>query len=213
MLLHFNRIFVGLDEGPLNFFPTYKFDHNSGERMQWLLTNRLRLSANDRELIWQQLVAFCNNVTDQYDSSHRRRVPSWTDRILFKLDEWTQVISYCSAPDIRTSDHRPVYATFRTRIQFDNESSKKYVTPVWEGRGETRSEVCCISWTIWSCSPCYCRLSIHFLMLIKSYNILNLHQNLLISLPKTNALNQYIGIKIIFWIESCFVKYVDVQTK
>ena len=34
MLLHFNRIFVGLDEGPLNFFPTYKFDHNSGERMQ-----------------------------------------------------------------------------------------------------------------------------------------------------------------------------------
>lgn len=31
MLLQFNRMFVGLDEGPMNFFPTYKFDHNSGE--------------------------------------------------------------------------------------------------------------------------------------------------------------------------------------
>ncbi|KAL3761239.1 hypothetical protein ACHAWU_007056 [Discostella pseudostelligera] len=139
MLLQFNRIFFGFNEGPLNFFPTYKFDHNSGERIDIEYAMLL-------QPFWNKSTSFsfCG-LKDQYDSSHRRRVPSWTDRVLFKSDECTQVLSYCSAPDIRTSDHRPVYATFRSRIQFDNESSKKYTTPLWEGRGETRSEVCCIS--------------------------------------------------------------------
>lgn len=30
MLMKFNRVFCGFSEGPLNFFPTYKFDHDSG---------------------------------------------------------------------------------------------------------------------------------------------------------------------------------------
>ena len=109
MLMRFNRAFSGFAEGPLNFFPTYKFDHDS----------------------------------DHYDSSQRRRVPSWTDRILFKSDVNTQVLSYCSMPDIRTSDHRPVYGTFRSRITFDHK--KEYERPVWEIRREVKSEVCCIS--------------------------------------------------------------------
>ncbi|KAL3801972.1 hypothetical protein HJC23_010316, partial [Cyclotella cryptica] len=104
MLMRFNRIFSGFGEGPLNFFPTYKFDNNS----------------------------------DHYDSSQRRRVPSWTDRILFKKDSRTQILSYCSSA-IRTSDHRPVYATFRCRLDFDD-GSKVYDKPCWELRRETRSE-------------------------------------------------------------------------
>ena len=119
MLMRFNRIFSGFAEGPLNFFPTYKFDHDS----------------------------------DHYDSSTRRRVPSWTDRILFKSDVNTQVLSYCSAPDIRTSDHRPVYATFKSRISCTSTtsggisgSSKEYEAPAnWEIRRESKNEVCCIS--------------------------------------------------------------------
>lgn len=31
MLMMYNRIFSGFAEGPLNFFPTYKFDNDSGE--------------------------------------------------------------------------------------------------------------------------------------------------------------------------------------
>jgi hypothetical protein len=31
MLMRFNRVFSGFSEGPLNFFPTYKFDHDSGK--------------------------------------------------------------------------------------------------------------------------------------------------------------------------------------
>lgn len=110
MLMRFNRIFTGFAEGPLNFFPTYKFDPQS----------------------------------DHYDSSLKRRVPSWTDRILFKSDPTTQVLSYCSAPGIRTSDHRPVYATFKSRIDFAN--NKKYEKGSAREKGsETKREVCCIS--------------------------------------------------------------------
>ncbi|KAL7479905.1 hypothetical protein ACHAW6_005624 [Cyclotella cf. meneghiniana] len=109
MLMMYNRIFSGFAEGPLNFYPTYKFDTDS----------------------------------DQYDSSHRRRVPSWTDRILFKNDQNTEMLSYCSST-IRTSDHRPVYGTFRCRLDF-GDGSTVYDTPFWELRRETRSEVCVIS--------------------------------------------------------------------
>ena len=31
LLMRFNRVFSGFAEGPLNFFPTYKFDHDSGK--------------------------------------------------------------------------------------------------------------------------------------------------------------------------------------
>lgn len=111
MLMRFNRNFSGFAEGPLNFFPTYKFDPQS----------------------------------DHYDSSQKRRVPSWTDRILYKSDTTTQVLSYCSAPGIRTSDHRPVYATFKSRISFDND--KRYeMESVQETIGATKNEACCISW-------------------------------------------------------------------
>lgn len=113
MLLRFNRIFTGFAEGPLNFFPTYKFDY----------------------------------MSDHYDSSHKRRVPSWTDRIIFKSDANIEVLSYCSAPRIRSSDHRPVFATFRGRIKVDN--NKKYEIPsaAIGGGGsswETKNEGCCM---------------------------------------------------------------------
>lgn len=82
--------------------------------------------------------------SDHYDSSTKRRVPSWTDRILYKRDLNTEVLAYCSASEIKTSDHRPVYATFRSRLSF-GEGSKEYVTPEWEVRRESKSEVCCIA--------------------------------------------------------------------
>ena len=134
MLMRFNRIFSGFTEGPLNFFPTYKFDHDSGKILNQIIGIYTTLLAG--------LTVSCTNETDHYDSSQRRRVPSWTDRILFSSRSETQVLSYCSAPDCTTSDHRPVYGTFRSRIRFD--SSKEYETPSWEIRRETKSEVCAI---------------------------------------------------------------------
>ncbi|KAI2501116.1 hypothetical protein MHU86_13339 [Fragilaria crotonensis] len=50
--------------------------------------------------------------TDDYDSSHKQRIPAWTDRVLFK-PFGTRVIEYTSEEHARHSDHRPVHATFR----------------------------------------------------------------------------------------------------
>ena len=47
------RAFVHLQEAPISFRPTYKFDKHSAEPLD-------------------------------YDSSEKRRVPAWTDRILFR---------------------------------------------------------------------------------------------------------------------------------
>src|SRR5690242_18361634 len=50
--------------------------------------------------------------TDVYDSSSKRRIPSWTDRILFRPHEAIEAREYNSSRRVRSSDHRPVYATF-----------------------------------------------------------------------------------------------------
>ena len=54
--------------------------------------------------------------SDDYDTSPKRRIPSWTDRILFKscssFKEGIILRSYSSIESIKTSDHRPVVAQF-----------------------------------------------------------------------------------------------------
>ena len=54
--------------------------------------------------------------TGDYDTSHKQRIPAWTDRILFK--PWgTRVLSYDSVPGSQHSDHRPVHGTFRINME------------------------------------------------------------------------------------------------
>ncbi|KAJ7211939.1 hypothetical protein O6H91_20G040100 [Diphasiastrum complanatum] len=52
--------------------------------------------------------------TDNYDSSEKERVPSWTDRILIKVSQKSYVKAdlqdYNSINSLKTSDHRPVKA-------------------------------------------------------------------------------------------------------
>ncbi|KAL3872020.1 hypothetical protein ACJMK2_039991 [Sinanodonta woodiana] len=56
---------------------------------------------------------------DTYDTSAKNRIPSYTDRILYrtKKKNSTACICYDSPASIRCSDHRPVYAVFDTVIQ------------------------------------------------------------------------------------------------
>ncbi|PIA52483.1 hypothetical protein AQUCO_01000395v1 [Aquilegia coerulea] len=55
-----------------------------------------------------------NIGSSNFDTSHKERVPSWTDRILFKIDKSedtdTTLHSYESLDHIRSSDHKPVRA-------------------------------------------------------------------------------------------------------
>ncbi|KAF4036989.1 putative DNase I-like protein [Phytophthora infestans] len=57
--------------------------------------------------------------SDVYDSSSKQRIPSWTDRVLYlsndKLHD-IELLSYRSQTNFRTSDHRPVCATFQVKF-------------------------------------------------------------------------------------------------
>ncbi|KAJ6344583.1 hypothetical protein OIU76_006159 [Salix suchowensis] len=52
--------------------------------------------------------------SSNYDTSYKVRVPSWTDRILFKIQDMEEIRaslhSYESVDDIHSSDHKPVKA-------------------------------------------------------------------------------------------------------
>eukprot|EP00834_Sanchytrium_tribonematis_P005178 NODE_297_length_10490_cov_1.102974.p5 type:complete len:240 gc:universal NODE_297_length_10490_cov_1.102974:4087-3368(-) len=54
-----------------------------------------------------------DNGTDNYDTSEKLRKPAWTDRILFKGDMGCELYSSAS---LKVSDHKPVYALFKTRV-------------------------------------------------------------------------------------------------
>ncbi|KAJ0086469.1 hypothetical protein Patl1_09082 [Pistacia atlantica] len=55
-----------------------------------------------------------NVGSSNYDTSHKVRVPSWTDRILFKIEDPDKINAslhgYKSVDDIYSSDHKPVKA-------------------------------------------------------------------------------------------------------
>lgn len=57
--------------------------------------------------------------TDQYDTSEKQRVPSWTDRILWADKSDAGVVTqqaYESVEVLRMSDHKPVRGTFLVRV-------------------------------------------------------------------------------------------------
>jgi phosphatidylinositol-bisphosphatase len=87
-----NPLFFELDEGPLDFNPTYKYDFNS----------------------------------DEYDSSKKKRVPAWCDRILWRKNKSIQLIEYDIA-NYTYSDHRPVYGLYNISTQGkDLEANNKH---------------------------------------------------------------------------------------
>ena len=70
--------------------------------------------------------------TNEYDFNER--VPGWTDRILFRANNLSDVIlcKYSAIFDAKTSDHKPVYAIFK--INFNNyEKNKDKYKKIEEG--------------------------------------------------------------------------------
>ena len=60
--------------------------------------------------------------TNEYD--YVERVPGWTDRILYRANNLSDIIlcKYSSIADVKTSDHKPVFAIFK--INFNHEKNK-----------------------------------------------------------------------------------------
>mmetsp|Transcript_34189 Transcript_34189/g.80506 ORF Transcript_34189/g.80506 Transcript_34189/m.80506 type:complete len:1467 (-) Transcript_34189:90-4490(-) len=55
--------------------------------------------------------------SNSYDTSHKQRIPAWTDRILFQPADGIRVLDYQSVPAAQSSDHRPVYGSFRIGME------------------------------------------------------------------------------------------------
>ncbi|XP_075705526.1 phosphatidylinositol polyphosphate 5-phosphatase type IV-like isoform X2 [Rhinoderma darwinii] len=57
--------------------------------------------------------------TDTYDTSEKQRIPSYTDRVLFKsqYEGDVRVLRYDSCPVLKTSDHRPVFGIFEVKLR------------------------------------------------------------------------------------------------
>ncbi|KAL6758609.1 Endonuclease/exonuclease/phosphatase [Haematococcus lacustris] len=116
-------IFHALAEGPLTFPPTYKFDKNIAHT----------ITAEG----WVAL---------PYDSSEKRRVPAWTDRILWRgslpwlpsslshpKDSAAAALmrlrpgpdSYGCCLDVCDSDHKPVYASLELLLPVPNQELQR----------------------------------------------------------------------------------------
>lgn len=75
--------------------------------------------------------------TDVYDSSEKERVPAWTDRIVTfaKKRSILEQLSYNSVPELKFSDHRPVYAIFRLAVDIiDDETRSVIEKKLYESR-------------------------------------------------------------------------------
>jgi phosphatidylinositol-bisphosphatase len=82
-----------------------------------------------------------DNGTDTYDSSKKRRIPSYTDRILWKASDAIALLQYGSVDAIKTSDHRPVFATFKVKIVQRTNPDVKLKKTV---RGTTSGSKACV---------------------------------------------------------------------
>ncbi|EFC50310.1 predicted protein [Naegleria gruberi] len=68
---------------------------------------------SEGEIIFPPTYKFEKN-SNQYDLSKKQRIPAWTDRILFKPSKKGKIhlVDYNFFPQVKYSDHRPVYALF-----------------------------------------------------------------------------------------------------
>lgn len=85
--------------------------------------------------------------SDEYDTGKKQRIPSWTDRILYMTNDQLSCVAYNSEDSIRTSDHRPVYASFV--VQFNafvslDDQQNALVPPTGLVKFTSESQVCSI---------------------------------------------------------------------
>jgi phosphatidylinositol-bisphosphatase len=79
--------------------------------------------------------------TEYYDTSKKRRIPSWTDRILWldnDKDPKVELVAYNALKDIRSSDHKPVFAQFDVKVPDIETSDGELSASTQPVRYETR---------------------------------------------------------------------------
>ncbi|ORY44298.1 DNase I-like protein [Rhizoclosmatium globosum] len=99
------KVLYGFQEHPISFPPTYKFDTTDSKR-GW------------RKKKASQVDVRVDEPVNVYDTSKKSRIPSWTDRILWReklganKNRRVTCEEYGCELGAQGSDHKPVYALF-----------------------------------------------------------------------------------------------------
>jgi hypothetical protein len=80
--------------------------------------------------------------TDRYDTSQKKRIPSWADRVLYKSTGQVKPLRYDSVQSLRISDHRPVLCIFELLQAFDSEGKSGRVFESEESSHRTCCRIC-----------------------------------------------------------------------
>jgi len=116
----------GFGEAPLRFRPTYKL---ARKPLSAAVHSGMSLAVPVSEEEAREAASLGPRgagaaLVDVYDPSRKRRVPSWTDRVLVRpADGRMRVVSYGSAARERLSDHRPVTACVAVRLRRSEEAA------------------------------------------------------------------------------------------
>jgi len=68
-----------------------------------------------------------NPGTNEFDTSKKKRVPAWCDRIIWKNSEGIVCTAYNSCMNISSSDHKPLYGIYKVTITEVNKEAKEKV--------------------------------------------------------------------------------------
>ena len=68
-----------------------------------------------------------------YDTSKKKRTPSWCDRVLWRKSQNTECLHYNALIHVNFSDHRPVVALFRVKNVFGGVTEKQK-SPLYKKR-------------------------------------------------------------------------------
>lgn len=80
---------------------------------------------------------------DLYDPGPKRRIPAWTDRVLYK-PSGCHLLTYRSEPSLKSSDHRPVYASLLMNVQLPSREGATEGKADYNADFVTTSEICAV---------------------------------------------------------------------
>jgi phosphatidylinositol-bisphosphatase len=140
----------------------YRIRGNYNLVMQLLALNMHEVMVNNDQLKWSinESLSFKNFIeaplhfkptyrfdvgTSNYDTSAKKRIPAWCDRILF-VPDGLKCIAYNADFSLMNSDHKPVYASFEVDVDVDDENfsqeSKSIDNFVRTNEFVSQSQVC-----------------------------------------------------------------------
>eukprot|EP00607_Mallomonas_marina_P001746 CAMPEP_0182437942 /NCGR_PEP_ID=MMETSP1167-20130531/85388_1 /TAXON_ID=2988 /ORGANISM="Mallomonas Sp, Strain CCMP3275" /LENGTH=662 /DNA_ID=CAMNT_0024631047 /DNA_START=398 /DNA_END=2386 /DNA_ORIENTATION=- len=93
----------------------------------------------ENEILFRPTYKF-DKGKDTYDTGPKKRIPGWTDRILYSSPSAIECLTYNAEMTLRISDHRPVYATLSLKLDVEGFSGSDFQ----EFTASNTSQVCAI---------------------------------------------------------------------